>query len=116
MSAIAKLTPDASAERNMTRWGARVDRDSAFWELSSRISEDASLNAHIADIFARVDESRDSLVALRDRADDCQLRMAAFLSSATGDNFGLHLELDQTAILAALRAEVDLEVHIEDDE
>lgn len=116
MSAIAGLSPDASAERNMTSWGACVGRDTAFWELSSRIAEDAPLDAHIADIFARVSESRDALTALRDRADVCQLLMAAFVSSASDDNFGFHLELDQTAILAALRAEVDFEVYIEDDE
>src|SRR5579862_7753216 len=111
MSAIASLSPDASAEQNMTRWGARVERESAIWELSSRITENDSLDAHLGDIFTRISESRDSLMALRDRVDDCQLLLAVYLGSAVGDSLGFHLELDQTAILAALRAEVDFEVY-----
>jgi hypothetical protein len=114
MSTIAGLSPDGSAERNMTSWGARVERDLAFWGLRSRTAENDPLQVQIADIFARVSESRDALIALRDGVDDCQLMIATHSSSATGDDFGYHLGLDQVAILAALRAEIDFEAHIED--
>jgi Domain of unknown function (DUF4279) len=113
---MTSLGPDASAERNMTRWGTRVERESAFWELSSRIAEDDNLEAHIGDIFNRINESLDSLIALRDRINDCQLLMAVYLSDAVGESFGFHLELDQIATLASLRAEVDFEVYVEDGE
>lgn len=116
MSAIAGLTPDASAERNMTRWGARVARDSAFWELTSRTAKNAPLEVQIADIFARISESRDALIALRDRVDDCQLRMATHSSSDVGDDIVFYLGLDHVATLAALRAEIDFEAYIEDND
>jgi Domain of unknown function (DUF4279) len=116
MSTIAGMIPDASAERNMTSWGARVNRDSAFWEIRSRTAENAPLELQIADIFARISESRDALIALRDRVDDCQLLIATHSSSVTSDNFGFHLELDQVVTLAALRAEIDFEAYIEDDD
>jgi len=116
MSAIAGLSPDTSAERNMARWGARVERDSAFWELTSRTAKDAPLEVHITNLFARIRESWDGLIALRDRADDCQLLMAIHSSRASSGNVGLHLGLDQLATLAALRAEADFEAYVEDDD
>lgn len=114
MSAVAGLSPDASAERNMARWGARVERDSAFWELRSRTEPNAPLEAHISDLFRRVSESWDGLIALRSRADDCQLQVAVHLNSSLGDTLGFHIGLDQVAILAELRVDADFEVYIED--
>jgi Domain of unknown function (DUF4279) len=114
MSTIAGLRPDASAERNMASWGATVERDSAFWELRSRTETEAHLGVHINDLFARVLESWDGLVALRNRVDDCQLQIAVHSNPTLGDTLGIHIGLDQVAILAALRAEADFEVYIED--
>jgi hypothetical protein len=115
MSTIAGLSPDGSAERNMAHWGTRVERDSAFWELVSRSARNASVDVHINDLFTRIHESWDGLVALRNRVDDCEMQVAVFSNIASGDSLGFHLELDQVAMLAALRAEADFESYVEDD-
>ena len=115
MSAIAGIRPDASAERHWTRWGANVARDTAFWELTSRSERNAPLEVHLTDLFARVRESWDGLLALRERVDDCQLLMAIHSSLRDGDSEGCHLELDQVTILGALRAGADFEIYIEYD-
>jgi hypothetical protein len=115
MSAIAGIRPDASADRNRTCWGAIVARETAFWEVTSRSEQNAPLEVHLTDLLARVRESWDGLLALRERVDDCQLLMAIHSSLRDGDSEGCHLELDQVAVLGALRAEADFEIYIEDD-
>jgi hypothetical protein len=113
MSTIAGQSPDAAAERNMATWGARVERDTAFWEVRSR-TNNTSLEMQISDFFTRVHESLDGLVALRNKVDDCQLQIIVSSDIAGGGTLGFHIELEQMAILAALRAEVDFEIYTED--
>ena len=71
---------------------------------------------HINDLFVRIRDSLDELIALRDRVDDCQLQIAVHLNLASGDTLGFHIGLDQVAVLAALRAETDFEIYFETDD
>lgn len=115
MSEIARLAPDRSAEKYMTSWGAAVDRDSSFWELSSQSDPGASPDIHLGDLFKRVRTSWNELISLRERADSCQLSVAIHTGVSADRNPGLHLESDYVSVLASLGAEVDVEVYFEDD-
>lgn len=115
MSEVAKQAPDRSAEKYTTSWGATVDRDTSFWELSSQSDPGAAPDIHLGDLFKRIRTSWNELTSLRRRVDSCQLSIAIHTCATEDMNPGLHLESDHVSALGALGAEVDIEVYLEND-